>query len=131
MSIPTQAVKAVIINENGEILLLQRNPNQYGTDVWDLPGGLIDPGEKEESSLLREIKEELNIEAKIKEKSKQWSFIRLGDKKEVTIQNYTCNLLEGNIKLSNEHKDYKWVNLKNIKQYRVKDKSFYKSLENL
>jgi 8-oxo-dGTP diphosphatase len=131
MSIPTKAVKGIILNKEKELLLLQRNPNQYGTDVWDLPGGLIDHGEKEEDALIRETREELSVNIIIKEKSKKWSFIRLGDEKEVVVQNYICQIIDGDIKLSEEHKDYKWAKLENIKQYRVKNDSFYKSLENL
>ena len=130
MSIPTQAVKAVIINKKEEILLLQRNPNQYGTDVWDLPGGLIDPGEQDGDALIREAKEELDVNIKIIKKLPGWSFIRLGDKKEISVQNYLCKIASGNIKLSNEHKNYKWIK-KNIKQYPVKDNSFYKALKGL
>ncbi len=55
------AVVGIIENSKGEILLVKRafDP-QKGT--YDLPGGFVDPMETAEEALVREIKEELNIE---------------------------------------------------------------------
>ena len=131
MNLPTNAVKGIITNEKGEILLLQRNPNKYGGDVWDLPGGLMDQEENEKDTLIREVKEELNVDIKILGKKNKWKFIRLGDKKTVEVQNYICEIIGGNIELSSEHKDYKWVSLKDMQKYEVKDKSLYESLKNI
>ncbi len=54
------AVAALIENEKGELLLSIRafNPNK---GMFDLPGGFVDPNESVEQALIREIKEELNL----------------------------------------------------------------------
>ncbi|MBK3517231.1 NUDIX hydrolase [Carboxylicivirga marina] len=55
------AVAALIVNDNGELLLTRRacEPN---IGMLDLPGGFVDPMERAEQSTIREIKEELNLE---------------------------------------------------------------------
>ncbi|MCT4590757.1 MAG: NUDIX domain-containing protein [Carboxylicivirga sp.] len=55
------AVAAIMVNERGEILLTRRafEPN---AGMLDLPGGFVDPMETVENSLIREVKEELNLD---------------------------------------------------------------------
>ncbi|WP_430813542.1 NUDIX domain-containing protein [Carboxylicivirga sp. RSCT41] len=55
------AVAAVIVNSKGEMLLTRRafDPEK---GKLDLPGGFVDPMERAEESVIREIKEELNLD---------------------------------------------------------------------
>lgn len=131
MSLPIRAVKAVIQNEYGQILLLQRNPKLHSVDNWDLPGGLVEDDENEEQALIREIKEELNIDATIKEKSGVWTFLRQKDQQWVSVQNYICEMSGGSIILSDEHVDYRWILPAEIIGYAVKDISLYSTIQKM
>jgi len=55
------AVAAVIVNKAGEILLTRR-AFEPCAGMLDLPGGFVDPLETAEQAVVREIKEELNLE---------------------------------------------------------------------
>ena len=52
-------VAAVIANERGEVLVTKRRPDQPMPDVWEFPGGKVEPGEAPIAALVREIDEEL------------------------------------------------------------------------
>lgn len=55
----------MILNSRNEILLVLRNRNpERGT--WSIPGGKVDPYEHMETSVIREVKEEVNLDVKIK-----------------------------------------------------------------
>ncbi len=127
-NIPNKAVKAVITNDNNEILLLQRNIKTRKQNNWDLPGGLLEENEDERSALKREVKEELDVEIEIIDTGKLWKFFRHLDNKWVDVQNYICKIVTGTIKLSDEHVDYKWVDKNKINNYPVKDESLFEAL---
>lgn len=52
-------VGAVIQNDAGEILCAQRSQQMSHPLHWEFPGGKIEPGERPEEALVREIQEEL------------------------------------------------------------------------
>ncbi len=55
------AIIALIFNEKGDLLVTRRAfPPAKG--ALDFPGGFIDPNETAEETVIREIKEELNLE---------------------------------------------------------------------
>jgi 8-oxo-dGTP diphosphatase len=52
------SVSAVVVNQDGEILLLQRADN----GCWSLPAGAVDPGEQPADAVVREIYEETGVQ---------------------------------------------------------------------
>ena len=55
-------VSIALINDVNEVLLSKRPNNKHLSGYWEFPGGKVENGEVPESALIREIKEELNID---------------------------------------------------------------------
>jgi 8-oxo-dGTP diphosphatase len=56
-------VVAVILRQADRLLLCHRAPSRrWYPDVWDFPGGHVEPEERPEDALRREIAEELGVE---------------------------------------------------------------------
>jgi 8-oxo-dGTP pyrophosphatase MutT (NUDIX family) len=54
------SIKAVLLTQDARIVLLRNE-----RDEWELPGGRLEVGESPETCLVREIREELGMEAQI------------------------------------------------------------------
>jgi len=50
-----------LIDPDGRVLLAQRPEGKSMAGLWEFPGGKIEAGERPEQSLIRELKEELDI----------------------------------------------------------------------
>lgn len=52
----------VLVKYNDKVLLCKRSPNNTLPNIWSVPGGGIEPGEKPKETAIREFYEETNIE---------------------------------------------------------------------
>ena len=57
----TRVVCVALIDGCGRVLLQKRRADSRHGGLWEFPGGKIEPGESDESALVREIAEELGI----------------------------------------------------------------------
>jgi 8-oxo-dGTP diphosphatase len=57
-------VAVALIDADDRILVAQRPPGKQLAGLWEFPGGKVDPGERPEAALIRELHEELGIEVK-------------------------------------------------------------------
>lgn len=95
------SVKGIVI-VNGKIVLLKNNRNE-----WELPGGKIEVNEAPDYCVIREIKEELNLDVTLNTIIDTWMYSIQG-KVNVFIVTYLCNPLEideSTIIISHEHKE--------------------------
>ena len=107
-------VAAVIQNEEGKILIAQRNLKKSQGGLWEFPGGKIEPNETKEEAIIREIKEEMDIDIETKKFIDQKIF-NYPDK-DINLIAIECKQIKGDIKL-NEHEDFKWVNKNELKNF--------------
>jgi 8-oxo-dGTP diphosphatase len=53
-----------LIDPDGRVLVAQRPAGKSMGGLWEFPGGKMEPGERPEDTLIRELREELGIEVK-------------------------------------------------------------------
>lgn len=61
----TLVVAGLIVGPGGRVLIAQRRPDQAQPLGWELPGGKIEPGERPEAALARELREELGVDVEV------------------------------------------------------------------
>ena len=58
-------VSAAVVLRDGKIMLCQRRPEVHNGLKWEFPGGKIEPGESPEAALVRELREELDLQVQV------------------------------------------------------------------
>lgn len=102
-------VTAAIIRKGREILITKRSQNQSHPGKWEFPGGKIEPGEKAEDCLTREILEELGIRIQIEGLALVYEYeYNQPDGKKHRFFSFWCTILEGEPSL-NVHDNLAWV----------------------
>lgn len=105
-------VTCAIIIESNRVLCAQRSENMSHPLLWEFPGGKIEAGETASACIIREIKEELNIEINILERLES-HFHTYPQKQEIELIPFICSFIGSNIKLK-EHKCIRWVLVKDL-----------------
>jgi 8-oxo-dGTP diphosphatase len=115
-------VKILIKNDRGLYLFLKRS-ELLSTDTaisWDIPGGRINPEEKLQDALVREVSEEIHHHLK-----NQPTLIKAQDifveakNLHVVRLTYTTTEVISDIILSDEHEDYIWRHINDIEDLNV------------
>ena len=102
---------AIILNSIGKVLVTRRSATMPLPLKWEFPGGKIEDGETAEECLIREIKEELNIEIEITGSLSPNEY-QYADKL-IKLIPFICRQSDGEIVLK-EHVDYKWVEVNDL-----------------
>lgn len=55
-------VAVVLVDVDGRVLIAKRPEGKAMAGLWEFPGGKVDPGETPEAALIRELKEELDVD---------------------------------------------------------------------
>jgi 8-oxo-dGTP diphosphatase len=54
-------VACALVDADGRVLIAERPAGRPMAGLWEFPGGKVEPGERPEETLIRELKEELDI----------------------------------------------------------------------
>ena len=103
-----EVVAAIIINNNGKILCVQRNINklEYISKKYEFPGGKMEPGETKEETIKREIFEELKMNIEV---GKEFlTVVHTYPDFILTMLCFTCTCQNSKVTLT-EHIDFKWL----------------------
>lgn len=112
---PVVVCAAVIIREKSVLITLRPQGKKLG-GFWEFPGGKVDPGETPEQALVREIKEELDIEISVGDRIEtvhhdyDWGSVR--------ILAYLCRWNSGTIRHL-EVADHCWVTPQQFSEFNI------------
>ena len=103
-------VVAAVIRDGDRIFATQRGYGDF-KDMWEFPGGKIEPGETPEEALRREIREELSADISVDRfictVEHDYPTFRL------TMHTYLCQVVHGQLRLL-EHEAAKWLDIAHL-----------------
>jgi 8-oxo-dGTP diphosphatase len=110
------AAKALIISNKKVLLVKRPESDKLKPGMWEPPGGRLEPGEDPILGLMREVREETGLYIEVLNPLSVRHFTRADNKQIITMIIFLCKPKGGFFKISDEHSEYKWVDLKNCKE---------------
>jgi 8-oxo-dGTP diphosphatase len=105
-----------LVDADGRVLIAQRPAGKEMEGLWEFPGGKMEPGERPEETLIRELAEELSIAVKeaclapLTFASHTYATFHL------LMPLYICRRWDGTV-TAREHQALKWVKAKDLRNY--------------
>ncbi|MDX3851611.1 (deoxy)nucleoside triphosphate pyrophosphohydrolase [Streptomyces sp. AK02-01A] len=100
-----RVVVAGAVYDRGRLLAARRSAPPELAGRWELPGGKVEPGEEPEQALVRELREELGVEARPMERIPgEWPL-----KPGYVLQVWTARLLSGEPRPLEDHDELRWL----------------------
>ena len=110
-NIYTIGVFALIFNAEGQLLLAHRNDS----DLWDLPGGGLDPDETPEEGVIREVREEVKLEVVVDHVS---GIYRKSYDNDLMIA-FVCKITAGKPGSSNEAREVRFFDVDKLPENTI------------
>ena len=111
----TIKVVAAIIKKEDKIFITRRSYGEF-QDMWEFPGGKIEEEEEsDEETLVREVKEELELDINNLEylTTVEYDYPNF----HLIMNCYTCEICGGTLNL-NVHNDAKWVSIQELRNQK-------------
>ena len=114
-------VKIIVYNNDGAVLVLQRRTGSHiFPGMWDLPGGKIEFGEQFRDAVMREVAEETGLHIETNDVPRYgWTGIVWDTGVQYLGYLFIAKYIDGNITLSPEHTDYKWITHADVEQLNM------------
>jgi len=116
---PLVGIGAVIV-QDGKILLVKR-ASEPDKGKWSVPGGLVELSEKLEKTVIREVKEETNLDVEVVRLIDAVDNIVLDINRKLrfhfVILDYLTQLKGGSLQSSSDVTDAKWVRIEEAEDY--------------
>lgn len=119
------ATKAFIIHGGKVLILRESSKYKDGTNVnkYDVVGGRIEPGQKFDDSLVREVREETGLTISIEKPFyvSEWRPTVRGEQWQIVGIFFKCTASSNLVVLSEDHDDYQWIDPKEYKDSNLID----------
>lgn len=107
---------AVIEHADGRFLLAQRPAGKVYAGYWEFPGGKVEPGERPEQTLIRELKEEIGIDVSEPCLAPLTFASYAYDTFHLLMPLYICRRWEG-LAIAREGQQLAWVRANRLRDY--------------
>ena len=104
----------MILNSKNELLIALRPNDSMLGGLWEFPGGKQEKDESLKETVIRELKEELDIEVKVFGKFQKLNHAYSHFK--ITMHAYWCKILKGSPQAQSSQ-EIKWVSLDHIDEF--------------
>lgn len=116
---PVYVCAAILQRSDYHILLVQRPLNKSMAGMWEFPGGKIEPKERPEDTIIREVFEEVNLNLHI-DNLRPLTFVsHTYENFHLNMFAFLCNNWEGDIILKENQQSFAWVHPCNLENYLV------------
>jgi 8-oxo-dGTP diphosphatase len=121
-----------LIDANDQVLIAKRPKKKHLAGLWEFPGGKIEKNESPENALVREIKEELNININNKCIAPLTFSEFKYEEFNLLLLLYICRRWDGT-PMSMENNSIRWVKANKLREYNMPpaDDSLIYSLQDL
>ena len=110
-------VCAALIFNGSKVLLTSRPDHQDHAGYWEFPGGKIEPGETPAQCLVRELKEELNIDVAVYDTA--YMLDHKYPDKHVSLRFMRCIIKNNQEPQALEQQEYAWVERDKLDDYSL------------
>jgi 8-oxo-dGTP diphosphatase len=109
-------VAVALMDSDNRILIAQRPEGKQLAGLWEFPGGKLDPNERPEQALIRELREELGIEVKDSCLAPLTFASYAYEEFHLLMPLYVCRRWEGVVRPL-EGQALKWVQARDLRHY--------------
>jgi 8-oxo-dGTP diphosphatase len=109
-------VAVALIDADNRVLIAQRPKHKQLGGLWEFPGGKLDPGERPEAALIRELDEELGITVKEACLAPLTFASHAYEDFHLLMPLYVCRRWEG-LAMPREGQELAWVRANKLRDY--------------
>lgn len=109
-------VAVALIDADNRVLIAQRPKHKQLGGLWEFPGGKLDPGERPEAALIRELDEELGITVKEACLAPLTFASHAYEDFHLLMPLYVCRRWEG-LPMPREGQELAWVRANKLRDY--------------
>lgn len=115
-------VAGIIRNKDNKILIAQRNMKKSQGGLWEFPGGKIENDETMEEAIVREIKEELDMDIVFESYFDEKKYIY--PEKVITLIALNCRIVGDKYKVL-EHEKVEWITVEEFDNFEFAPADVY------
>ena len=111
-------VAAALVDVDGRVLIAQRPKGKPLEGLWEFPGGKMNPSERPEDALIRELGEELGVKVKAACLAPLTFASHTYEDFHLLMPLYVCRRWEGSV-IAREGQKLAWVRANKLREFKM------------